>query len=111
MTINKLIWALVGATAFGLQGGLSDGHLDTVELIGFVGMLLTALGTWIVPNTPVLEKAKTWVAALVVGTGVLVPHLVDGWQISADLWPVVIAVLTSAGVYVVPNRSQLAPAG
>lgn len=107
MTVNKLIWALIGTAAFGLQTGLSDGRMDTIELVGFVGMLLATLGVWIVPNTSLLQAAKTWVTALVVGTGVLAPLLADGFQASSDLWPVVIGVLTAAGVYVVPNRPAL----
>lgn len=103
MTIKKLIVAVVGALAFGLQGALSDNHLSTVELIGLIAMFLTALGTWIVPNTTVLTTAKTWLAALVVGAGVLVPAIADGWQFNTDFWPVVIGVLTAAGVYVAPG--------
>lgn len=104
MTIGKLVAALVGAIVYGLQGALSDNTMSTEELVGLIAMLLTAVGTWIVPNTSVLQAAKTWLAALVVGAGVLVPALADGWQSNTDLWPVLIAVLTAAGVYVVPNR-------
>ena len=103
MTIKKLLAAVVGAVAFGLQTALSDNLMTTAELIGFIAMLLTVVGTWIVPNTSVLQAAKTWLAALVVGSGVLVPAIADGWQTNADLWPVVIAVLTAAGVYVLPG--------
>jgi hypothetical protein len=106
MTIKKLLVAIVGAVAFGLQGALSDNLLSTVELIGLIAMVLTAVGTWVVPNTSVLQAAKTWLAALVVGAGVLVPVLADGWQTNGDLWPVLIAVLTAAGVYVAPDAPK-----
>jgi hypothetical protein len=111
MTIKKLIAAIVGAVAFGLQTALSDGHMSTEELIGFIAMLFTVVGTWIVPNTSVLAAAKTWLAALVVGAGVLVPALVDGWQTNTDLWPIVIAVLTAAGVYVAPGAPKFIVTG
>jgi hypothetical protein len=103
MTIKKLLAAVVGAVAYGLQTALSDNVMTTAELIGFIAMLLTVVGTWIVPNTSVLQAAKTWLAALVVGSGVLIPALVDGWQTNVDLWPVVISILTAAGVYVLPG--------
>lgn len=113
MDFKKLLVALVGAVVFGLQGALSDNNMSTAELIGLISLGLTAIGTWIVPNTSVLTAAKTWLAALVVGAGVLVPALVDGWQTNADLWPIVIAVLTAAGVYVAPGAPlhELKPAG
>jgi hypothetical protein len=103
MTIKKLLAALAGAVAYFLQTALSDNTMTTAELIGFIAMLFTVVGTWIVPNTSVLQAAKTWLAALVVGSGVLIPALVDGWQTNIDLWPVVISVLTAAGVYVLPG--------
>lgn len=103
MTFKKLIAAIVGTVAFGLQTALSDGTMTTAELIGFIAMILTVIGTWIVPNTSILAAAKTWLAALVVGSGVLIPALVDGWQTNVDLWPIVISVLTAAGVYVAPD--------
>lgn len=103
MTIKKLLAAVVGAVAFGLQTALSDNHMSTEELIGFIAMLMTVVGTWIIPNTSVLAAAKTWLAALVVGAGVLAPALVDGWQTNVDLWPIVISVLTAAGVFVAPG--------
>jgi hypothetical protein len=103
MTIKKLLAAIVGAVAFGLQTALSDNNFSTEELIGFIAMILTVVGTWIVPNTSVLQAAKTWLASLVIGAGVLVPQIADGWQTNADLWPVLIAVLTAAGVYVMPG--------
>jgi hypothetical protein len=106
MDYKKLVVAVVGAVVFGLQGALSDNSLSTVELIGLIAMVLTAFGTWIVPNTSVLAAAKTWLAALVVGSGVLVPALADGWQFNGDFWPVVISILTAAGVYMAPDAPK-----
>lgn len=106
MTFKKLLVAIVGTVVFGLQGALSDNSLSTAELIGLIAMILTAVGTWIVPNTTVLQAAKTWAAALVIGSAVLIPALADGWQTNADLWPVLISVLTAAGVYIAPDAPK-----
>lgn len=111
MTANKLLAALVGTLALGLQQYLDDGRLSGVEWVLLVGMLLTALGAWLVPNTPALTAAKTWTAALVIGAGVLAPLLADGLQ-QADIWPTLIAVLTAAGVWAAPNKiPDPSPAG
>lgn len=102
MTVNKLVWALVGTVALGLQGALTDGSMSVEEWVTVVAAALAAFGTWLVPNTPALNTAKTWVNAVVLGAGVLVPLLAGGVT-GQEVWTVVIAVLTAAGVYAVPN--------
>jgi hypothetical protein len=104
MTVNKLIWALVGTVALGLQGALTDGSMSTEEWVTVGAAAFAALGTWLVPNTPTLAAAKTWVNALVLGAGVLVPLLAHGVT-GQEVWTVVIAVLTAAGVYRLPNKT------
>jgi len=110
MNIRKLLWAIAGTLAYGLQAALSDDHLSTMEVTGLTGMVLAAFGTWLIPNTPLLAAAKTWVVALVIGTGVLEPLLADGLQVS-DAWPTLIAILTAAGVYQMPKDSTPAVRG
>lgn len=105
MNYTKLIWALAGTVALGLQGALSDGSMSVEEWVTVAAAALAALGTWLMPNTPLLTAAKTWVNALVLGAGVLVPLLTDGIS-GQEVWTVVIAVLTAAGVYAVPNRNR-----
>lgn len=102
MTINKLLAAVVGTLVLGFQQYLADGTLSGVDWVLLISMVLAAVGTWLIPNTPVLAAAKTWVQAIVTGSGVLVPLLVDGFQ-QQDLWPTLIAILTAAGVYLVPG--------
>lgn len=105
MTINKLIAALVGAAALALKGALADDSMSVEDWIVTVSAVLAAFATWIVPNTARLAAAKTWANALVMGAGVLVPLLVGG--VSGEDWmPVLIAVLTAAGVYLVPNKNR-----
>jgi hypothetical protein len=93
MTVNKLLFALAGTLALGLQGALTDGVMTPEEWVTVGAALLAAVG------------AKTWVNALVLGAGVLVPLLAGGVS-GHEVWTVVIAVLTAAGVYVVPNRNR-----
>lgn len=105
MTVNKLIAALVGALVFGLHTGLADDVMSLGDVVMTVSMVLAAVGTWLVPNTPTLATAKLWVSALVIGSGVLIPLLANG--VTTQEWiDVVIAVLTAAGVYFVPNKAQ-----
>jgi hypothetical protein len=102
MSVNKLLFALLGTVALGLQGALTDGSMSVEEYVTVGAAALAALGTWLVPNTPALNTAKTWVNAIVLGAGVLVPLLAGGVS-GQEVWTVVIAVLTAAGVYAVPN--------
>lgn len=102
MTLWKLVAALVGAVALALETVLVDGILSQQDAVVLVGAAAAAFGTWLVPNTPQLETAKSWVCSIVLGVGVLVPLAADGvgW---ADGLAAVIAVLTAAGVYRAPG--------
>lgn len=103
MTYNKLLWALLGTIALGLQTGLSDGSLSLEDALLVGSAALAAVGTWLIPNTPTLATAKLWVNALVLGVGTVVTVLPDG--ITGQEWmTVVIAVLTAAGVWAVPAK-------
>jgi len=103
VTINKLIWSLLGTAAIALQTAVADGGMSVQDWVVVSALLLASFGTWIVPNTPFLNTAKTWVNALVVGAGALEVVLVGGVT-QAEGLTVLLAVLTSAGVYVIPNR-------
>lgn len=107
MGYMKLVWAVAGALALALKGALVDGmSVEDYVVVGSAG--LAAVGTWLVPNTPTLAAAKLWVNALVLGAGVLVPLLAGG--VSGEEWmTVVIAVLTAAGVYLMPGPAHVVP--
>lgn len=108
MTYNKLFFAIFGAVLFTVQGALADG-INVSEWVTIAAAGLAAFGTWLMPNTPALETAKTWVNAVVLGAGVLAPAVADGLS-SADLVTFGITVLTAAGVYVLPKeRKDSAP--
>lgn len=103
MTYNKLLWALLGTVLLGLQTSLSDGSLSLEDGLLVGSAALAAVGTWLVPNTPVLATAKLWVNAFVLGTGTLVTVLPDG--VTGQEWVTVgIMVITSAGVWAVPTK-------
>lgn len=99
---RKLFVALAGVLVFGLQGALTDNTMTVAEWVILGGAVLGAVGTWLMPNTPALATAKTWVNALVLGAGVVVPLLPDGIT-QQEMWTVVIAIGTAAGVLTVRN--------
>lgn len=102
MTVNKLLWALLGTVALGLQGALTDGSMSVEEYVTVGAAALAAVGTWLVPNTSALATAKTWVNAFVLGAGAVIPLLPGGIS-SQEVWTIVIAVGTAAGVFLVPG--------
>lgn len=110
MNYMKLVWALAGTVALGMQTSLSDGVLSLEDGLLVGSAALAAVGAWLVPNTPVLATAKLWVNAFVLGTGTLVTVLPDGVT-GQEWWTVGIAVLTAAGVWAVPNKANYALAG
>lgn len=102
MDYKKLIVAIAGVVAFGLQGALTDNGLSLEEGIVLGAAVLNAFGTWLLPNTAALATAKTWVNALVLGAGAVIPLLPGGIS-SQEVWTIVIAVGTAAGVFLVPG--------
>ena len=105
MNYMKLLWAVAGAVALAVKGALVDDGMSLEDYVTVGAAGLAALGTWLMPNTPALATAKTWVNALVLGSGVLVPLLLDG--VTGEEWvTVLIAVMTAAGVYAFPNRQN-----
>lgn len=102
MNINKLIWAVVGAVAFGLHTGLSDGTWTSMEKIATLALVLGAFGAWLIPNTTLLATAKTWVSAITAGVG-LVSVTIEGGLTGQEWLDALILVLTTAGVYVIPG--------
>lgn len=106
MDYKKLLWAIVGVLVLGIKDALTDGGVSSIEMITIGGLVLGALGTWIVPNTPQLYTAKTWVNAVGAGTALLAILATDGIQ--GDDWlDMVICVLTTAGVLAIPNAKVL----
>lgn len=110
MQFTKLWWSILGTVLFGLQAGLTDNSVSTEEYVVLGAAVLNNVGTWLIPNTPILNTAKTWVNALVLGSGVLVPLLPNG--VTPQEWLTFgIAVGTGAGVFLFENKRVLTPAG
>lgn len=105
MNVNKLLFGLVGAALVALQTGLSDGFSLT-EQIALGATLLGVLGAWLVPNTPALNTAKTWVVAVGTATALLATLAGDGLT-GQDWLTALLLVLTTAGVYAVPNKAKV----
>jgi len=109
MNINKLLWSLLGTILLGVQTGLSDGDFSLVERIAVGAVLFSTVGTWLVPNTPILNAAKTWVNAIGTATALLATVADNG--LTGNEWlTAAILVLTTAGVYVVPAGKSVAVA-
>lgn len=103
MKLNKLFVAILGAVVLAVQAGLQDSDISVSDWVTIGAAALAALGTWLVPNTPILASAKLWVNALVLGAGVVLPLLQDGGLTPQEWLTVLIAVLTAGGVYAVSN--------
>lgn len=107
MNVNKLLFALLGAVLVALQTALSDGDFTLTEQIALGATVFGGIGTWVVPNTPALRTAKTWVLAVGTATALLATLAGDG--LTGQEWlTALILVLTTAGVYAVPNKARVA---
>lgn len=49
---RKLVAAVCGLTATWLLTSIADGSIDTVEAVGLVALVLSAVSVWLVPNDP-----------------------------------------------------------
>lgn len=107
MDYKKLLWAILGPVVLFLKDALSGGStLSMPEAITVGALALGALGTWIIPNTPLLYTAKTWVNAVGAGSALLAILATDG-LVGDDWLDALIVVLTTAGVLVIPNATKL----
>jgi hypothetical protein len=111
VNIKKLIAALLGTGALALQTALSDGHMTAPEVVGVCVMLLGALAVYRADNSnPAWDTAKTWIHAVAAGAVVLQTAIVGG--MTGQEWAtIVIAILTTAGVWAVPNGPGLTSNG
>lgn len=104
---KKLLWAILGPIVLFLKDAVGTGNPFTLaEGITVGALALGAFGTWIIPNTPVLTTAKTWVNAVASGTALLALLAGDG-LVGDDWMDVLICVLTTAGVLVIPNATKM----
>lgn len=100
---NKLWTAIVGTVLLGLAQFLPDNHLDLIEGVKLADMIAGAILVGYLANTKINLFAK-FTAQLVAGSApVALVSLMDGWQTNLDLWPILIALGTAAGVVAIPN--------
>lgn len=102
MSAAKFVAALIGAVAMALVSVLTDGRVTSEEWVQVAIAAVTALSVWVAANVPSMPAAKSVVAALLAVLNLLVAYITNG--VSAQEWAnLVVAALTAAGVYVVPN--------
>lgn len=105
--IRKFIVALVGAIALAVAYVATDETITTVEWVQVVIAVASAAQVWLTANVPSLGWAKTLTAVVLGVANVLVGAIIDGITLS-DVMTMIVAGMTAAGVYMVPNRP---PAG
>ncbi|GAA2022641.1 hypothetical protein WDZ16_12860 [Pseudokineococcus marinus] len=101
----KAVASIIGAVLVVLVAALADNTVTTVELINVGIALVSAVVVYLVPNLEAgwRRYAKLAAAAIAAGLQALaVAVLGDGVDLSAWL-QVAIAVLTAAGVVILPN--------
>lgn len=104
---RKLLWAILGPVVLFLKDAIGAGNPFTLpEQITVGALVLGAIGTWIIPNTPLNYTAKTWVNAVGAGAALLAVLAGDG-LVGDDWMDALICVLTTAGVLVIPNATKL----
>jgi hypothetical protein len=101
----KLIIQLVGAAALWLAVyTAANGHVDTVGWIQFAIGLTGAVAVWMTANLPRFPYGKTIASAVTVVLNLVITLLArDGHLGSADVAQLVVAALTTLGVYAFPN--------
>jgi hypothetical protein len=114
MTINryaKTILAIIAAGLGILTAALSDDVVTPAELVNVAIAVVTAVGVYLVPNTPATaaRTLKTIVAAGGAALTALSSALTDG--VTTGEWlQIALAALAAVGVYVVPNQDGPTPA-
>lgn len=99
---RKFFVALAGAAALAVASVLTDNLITTVEWVQIVIAVATAMQVWVTANVPALTWAKTLTAVVLGVANLLVGMIADGLD-AADWSALVVAALTAAGVYAVPN--------
>lgn len=93
---GKLVWAVLGAVAFFLQGALQDG-MSAEDWVGTVIAIANAGIVWMATDTTIAAQVKAWSGGVMAGLLVLQTVITGGLD-SNDVLAIVVAVLTGAGV-------------
>lgn len=106
MTLYNKLWAAIAGTILlGLAQFLPDNHFTLIEGVQLTEMVAGTILVGYIGNTAVNRYAK-FVSQLVAASApVTLVALADGWQTNVDLWPILIAAATSAGVVGFKNKN------
>ena len=101
---RKAVALVVVAVATFLVSALTDNHLGAAEVLITCGVLVAAVGTYVVPELPtgVASAAKTVVTFLVTGFAAAVP-LIDGGLTTAEVLTILVGAAAAIGLSAVPN--------
>lgn len=116
----KAIVAFVGAILTSIAAARAgNGEVDTVEFFNLAVQFVGGLAVFLAPNLVNRARYEAWLKAI--GSGVLAVLVVvisavtgpDGvswqWEVSeTETWQIIIAIVTTASVFTVPNRGQYA---
>ena len=100
---GKAVLAILGTIFTALVTALGDNHVSDSEWVNVAVLAVGTAAVFFGPNTQYARYTKTWLAALSAGLVALQSVITDGVS-QAELLQIGIAVLTAAGVYLVPNK-------
>jgi hypothetical protein len=103
MRYLKLLATVLGAVAVGIAAAVTNGHIDTTEKLQIAIQVTTIIGVWMVANLPAFTYGKTLIAAVLLFLNGVIAALTDGIS-NAEWVNLIIAVATTLGVLIVPNR-------
>lgn len=104
MTALKAFAAVVATVLVAIQTAILDGVLSPQDVVVIVSSAVTALGVYIVPNTPLGKASKFVVAALGAALMAGQTAISDGTIIGGEWITIVLVFLGALGVYAVPNK-------
>lgn len=104
-SVAKFIVGLIGAALLWVATYLAaGGHMTVVSWIQLAIQVVAAVGVYVAANLPQYPYAKTIIAAVLAVLQLTVTLLLrDGHLTQPDIWALVIALLTTLGVYAFPN--------
>lgn len=105
MKYIALLWPLLGGVVMtGLQAyqAVTGDGVTASEWVTVVIQVFTLVVIWAAANVPGFDKAKAWVAAIMLVLNLLVSSIVGGLT-SMEVAQLVVAFLGAAGVFVTPG--------
>jgi hypothetical protein len=104
VTIHKALLAVVFAVLSYLASVTAAGPMGFAEWVNVVIALVSAVGVYVVPNTPEQPWLKMVVAILAAGLTVFASSVTDGVVEATEVIQIVLAGLAAAGVGTIANQ-------